>query len=244
MPKFNWIILALFLSGSEAVALAFAPDPLRTLPAQTSPTQTAPTADALNALQLAQRGPRPRLGGRDGGMCVVSPGLLEAENAVWSDRPLFLWQIKTEGITPKQLAVIDQDGRIIWEKALAPADQSAIYTGQALQPGQFYQWRLEWTVEGTEGSTEKAANYTFQVMASDRRDQIAAELQALTRQLQASGASATAIIQQQADYLIEQEKPLWSDALKLLYTVENPSAETVQKIEKLMNDFCGEEEKA
>lgn len=236
MPKLDWIVLALFLTGSEAIALAAAGFGQPSAAAVSTPAQ----ADVLHSFQLPQRRPKKRLGGRDGGVCTVSPGLLEAENVVWSDRPLFLWQPMTEGIVLQQIMVFDQDGRILWEQPLAATDQSAIYAGQALQPGQFYQWRLEWTVEETENS----ADYTFQIMAPARRDQIAAELQALTRQLQASGASAEEIARQQSNYFIDLEKPLWSDALKLLYSVENPSITTTQTIQTWMNDVCGEQENA
>lgn len=233
LHKFQWTVLALCFCGSETGALAAS---------FTSPQAGISSVPSLApvARQLAQRRPRrprPPLRGR-GGICVVSPGLLEAENTVWSDRPLFLWQSKPEDIAVQRLAVLDLEGRILWEKSLAPADQGAIYAGQALQPGQFYQWRLEWTVEGTENS----ADYTFQVMATDRRNPITTELQALSQKLQASGASAEEVANQQADYLIEQPQPLWSDALKVLHMVENPSTETVQRIQDLTRDFCGEEE--
>lgn len=238
MSNLNWIVLALFLSGSEIAALAaFAPAQSGKLPVQPTSTQTV---NAFDPLRLLQRRPRQRPGGRDGGVCMVSPGLLEDENVVWSDRPLFFWKAQAEEIVMQRLTVTDQNDRILWEKPLAATAQSAVYAGQALQPGQTYTWQLEWTVEGE----PKPADHAFQVMASDRRQTITTKLQALTRQLQASGASAEAIAQQQADYLTAQEKPLWSDALKQLYTVENPSRVTTQIIQTWMNDVCAEEEKA
>lgn len=230
VQPFHWIVLALCFCGSETGALAAS---------FTSPQagiSSVPTL-APAALQLSQRRPRRPLRGR-GGICVVSPGLLEAQNVVWSDRPLFLWRSKPEDVTLQRLAVLDLEGRILWEKSLAPADQGAIYAGQALQPGQFYQWRLEWTVQGT----EDFADYTFQVMAADRRNPITTGLQALSQKLQASGASAEEIAHQQSDYLIAQPQPLWSDALKVLYMMENPSTATMQRIQDLTRDVCGEEE--
>ncbi|HEY9657245.1 MAG TPA: hypothetical protein V6C65_02190 [Allocoleopsis sp.] len=236
MPKLDWtryvIVLTLLLSSGGADVLAASLIPHQRV------TFSGSTLDAIDLPKLAQHRPRKGLGGRDGGVCAVSPGLLEDENTVWSDRPLFLWQINTEGIVLQRLTVIDQEGRILWEKPLAATDQGVVYEGTALQPGQFYQWQLQWTAEGA----EQSADYTFQVMPSDRRNQITTELQALNQTLQASGASAETIAQQQADYLTEQEQPLWSDALKLLYTVENPSLNTVQRIQGWLNDACGVEE--
>ena len=234
MSKLNWIVLALFLSGSEVAALATC------VPAQSgkSPVQPTPTqaANAFDPSQLLQRRPRSQPGGRDGGVCAVSPGLLETENTVWSDRPLFLWQIKAEGIVMQRLIVTDQNGRILWEKPLAATDQSAVYAGQPLQPGQFYQWQLEWTVAGE----TKPADHAFQVMAPDRRQPISAQLQSL----KASEASAETIAQQQAYYLTDPKNLLWSDALKQLYTVENPSRLTTQIIQTWMNEVCDPQEKS
>ena len=232
--SFRGIILTLFLIGSGTDVLADSLTPHSLV------TSSVPNFNSADGLRLAQRPPRKGLGGRDGGVCAVSPGLLEDANTVWSDRPLFLWQINTEGIALQQLTVIDQEGRILWEKPLAAMDQGVVYEGPALQPGQFYQWQLQWTAEGA----EQFADYTFQVMASDRRNQITTELQALSQKLQASGASAETIAHQQFDYLTEQDPPLWSDALKLLYTVENPSMDTTQRIQTLLNGVCSEEENA
>lgn len=233
MPKLNWITLILFLygSGTGALVLGVSAQPNNSS-AQMVLAQSTDTSDSS---QSPQRRYRPPLGGRDGGVCLISPGLLEDENIVWSDRPLFLWQNQTTGITMQGLTVIDQDGRILWEKSLEAADQSALYEGQPLQPGQFYQWRLEWTVQ----ETEHAADYTFQVMERDRRNQINAELQTLTRELEASGISIEDIAQSQANYLINQEKPLWSDALKVLYLAGNSSVETTRTIQLWLNDICG-----
>ena len=235
MSSLNWIVLALFLSGSEVAALAaFAPAQSGKLPVQSAPTQTV---NAFDPSQLLQRRPRQQLGGRDGGVCAVSPGLLETENVVWSDRPLFLWKIKAEGIVMQRLTVADQNDRILWEKPLTATDQGAVYAGQPLQPGQTYTWQLEWTVAGE----TKPDQHTFQVMTPDRRQPITTQLQALS-QLQASGASAETIAQQQAYYLTDQNNLLWSDALKQLYTVKNPSSLTTQTIQTWMNHVCDAQE--
>jgi hypothetical protein len=236
MLKLHWI-LALSLSLSEVATFA-------TLARSQPAVPFAQTIAVPEPLQLAQHRPRRRLGGR-GGICVVAPGLLEQENnVVWSDRPLFLWKSDLEDIAMRRLEVTDQDGRILWEKDLATTDQMAIYEGQTLQPGQFYTWRLEWMVQKDNGSVEyhTSEDYSFQVMAADRRQQIATDLQTLTNQLQGSGASAETIAIQQADYLLNQPDPLWSDALKVLYAVENPSTETTQTLQTWINTACEGEE--
>ncbi|MBD3884586.1 hypothetical protein IFO70_22865 [Phormidium tenue FACHB-886] len=211
--------------------------PSRSAASALVPSASIQIAQTANSSTPAPRRPRRRLGGRgESGLCVVAPGLLEQENVIWSDRPLFLWKISSEAVAMQRLEVIDQDGRILWDKRLAAADQSAEYEGQALQPSQYYQWRLVWTMQGTQNS----ATYTFQVMDTDRRDQITTQLQALNRQLQAAGASAEAIANQQADALLNQPESLWSDAIQTLYTVRMPSSTTVQTIQTWVNTACGE----
>jgi hypothetical protein len=227
--KFHWVLLALFI-------------PAIPLPLYLS----TPSRPHLASLQYhsptfpnsRQRRPRRRLGGRgDGRVCMISPGLLEQQNVIWSDRPLFVWNAPPE-VTMQQLEVIDQTQRLVWEKSLAATEQTAQYEGQPLQLGQFYTWRLYWRVQDAQYS----ADYTFQLMEADQRNQITADLQSLTRQLPASRSSTEAIISQQVDYLLNRSEPLWSDALQMLYSIENPSAQTTQQIQTWISAACSQEE--
>jgi hypothetical protein len=137
-------------------------------------------------------------------------------------------------VTLQQIKLIDQSGKIVWQKSLAATDQSARYEGQPLQPGQFYTWRLYWLQdERTAGD-----GYTFQLMEPQQQQQIASELQTLTRQLQASGEDAETVANQQADYLLTRSQPLWSYALRVLYTIENPSSQTTQKLQSWIDAAC------
>lgn len=236
MPKPGWIILA--MTGLISSSVTY---PARSITTDVNVSEfygkefqelTLKTHHPQSS-QFAQR-PRRRLGGR-GGICIVSPGLLEQENVIWSDRPLFLWE-SGEDVTPQQLQLADQEGRIVWEQSLTETAQSAVYDGTALQPEQLYQWQLTWSVQGE----IKSADYTFWVMETNQRNQITQELQTLTRQLQSLGMSAEEIAHRHADYLIQQPEPLWSDALQILHAVENPSMETTQKIQDWINAACNE----
>ena len=213
--------LALFYSPNAGLSqAATVSSPHQFSPHQSSLVQSiAQTAPPEEPGTLDLPPPRQHLGGRgDSGICLVSPGLLEQENVIWSDRPLFLWKIMSEAVAMQRLEVLDdQDGKIMWDKPLAATDKSVVYAGQALQPGQYYQWRLTWTVRGTANS----ASYTFQVMDSDRRNSI-------TSQLKASGASQEAIAIRQANVLLHQPEPLVSDALQILYTADTLSSATTQ----------------
>ena len=243
--KFHWMLLALVIPPLPLFSR------LPTFPfLDFSPLQYH--AASLPAFpQPKQRRPRNRLGGRgDNGICAIAPGLLERQNVVWSDHPLFLWDASSK-MSLQQLVVIDQTGKIVWQKPLAATAQSALYAGQPLQPGQFYTWQLQWTQQNAEATADSAnertarstneytANYTFQLMEPEQQRQIAAELQTLDRQLH--DANAETIATQQADYLINQPEPLWSDALRILYTIENPSRQTIEKLQSWVSAACGQE---
>jgi hypothetical protein len=243
--KFHWMLLALVIPPLPLFSS------LPTFPfLDFSPLQYH-AASLPASPQLKQRRPRNRLGGRgDNSICVIAPGLLERQNIVWSDRPLFLWNASSK-ISLQQLVVIDQTGKVLWQKPLAATAQSALYAGQPLQPGQFYTWQLQWTEQNAEatagsineptarGTNEYTANYTFQLMEPEQQRQIATELQTLTRPLHS--ASAETIATQQADYLVNQPEPLWSDALRILYLIENPSRQTTQKLQSWVSAACGQE---
>jgi hypothetical protein len=252
--KPHWILLTLTVALSSSFSYAFdlpsAPleNPLdcvtslqfRKPRCLLAGRQQPPTpGEQPSDLQQQPRKYRPPLGGRGAGnLCAVSPGLLEQRNIIWSDRPLFLWKTSPK-VTLQGLVLFDQSGKILWQKSLVATDQSALYAGQPLQPGQFYTWRLQWTLQDAE-HTAGSADYTFQLMQPEQQRQIASELQTLTQRLQASGKDAETIANQQADYLASRSQPLWSDALKVLYSIEHPSSQTTQRIQLWIDTACGQ----
>jgi hypothetical protein len=151
---------------------------------------------------------------------------------IWSDRPLFLWQADSHDIDVQQLELTDAEGRILWEKSLDTTTASVIYDGQPLQPGQFYTWRLEWTVQDRDNSMD----YTFQIMEAEQRNQIASDLQTLTNQSQNSNTHSESIADRQARYFIDNSP--WSDALQVLYMNPNLSVETTQEIRNWIDAAC------
>jgi hypothetical protein len=235
MFKLSWILLTLAIAFTSSVAHSFALPSVST--ANSSHYQTGSLSESPYLKQ--RRRPRQRPGARgDDSPCAVAPGLLERQNIIWSDRPLFLWNASAE-VTLQQIDLTDSSGKMIWQKALAATDQSALYEGQLLQPGQFYTWRLFWTPPNTERTV--SASYTFQLMEPQPQQQIASELQTLTQQLQAAGEDAETIANQQADYLLTRSQPLWSDAFQVLYTIKNPSQQTTQRLQTWIDTACSAE---
>ena len=145
---------------------------------------------------------------------------------IWSDRPLFIWQGNVKQIRLRQLG----NREVLWSQIVNPDSHSIVYSGAALQPGQIYQWELV-------GQTNANTSSVFQVMVADQRVPIATQLQEIETRLQAEGQSREAIAIQQAQYFADQG--LWSDALQLLYAIENPSPKTTQVIQQIESALCG-----
>ncbi|MBD3886948.1 hypothetical protein IFO70_35570 [Phormidium tenue FACHB-886] len=238
MFKPHWILLtlAITLSSSFTFSLTSSSSPI----SSSSEHSTVSLSESPNLKQLRTPPERPAGARGDGDVCAISPGILEQQNVVWSDQPLFLWNASSK-LSLQRLDVIDQTGKIVWEKPLAATAQSALYEGQPLQPGQYYTWRLQWTQQNDEAAANAVneRTITFQLMEPEQQRQIATELQTLTQQLH--GASAETIANQQADYLTNRSEPLWSDAMRILYTVENPSRQTTQKLQSWISAACVQE---
>lgn len=232
MLKPYWILFTIVLTGAHSFTLPSA--------SITNSSQLSTAASESSQLkQLRQRPRDHRPGGRgEGKPCMISPGVLERQNIVWSDRPLFLWNASSK-VMLEGLKLIDQSGKIVWQKSLAATDQSAQYDGQPLQPGQFYTWRLYWTLQDAE-PTAGDADYTFRLMEPEQQQQITSELETLAQELQASGEDTETVAIHQANYLVTRSEPLWSDALQVLYTVENPSQQTTQTIQGWIDSACAQ----
>jgi hypothetical protein len=182
-------------------------------------------------------------GGGRGGICEFAPAKLvdrdtKQENTqdieeVWSDRPLFLWAIK--GGTAQRIELFVQGSADApWSREIQAGETKVSYDGQPLQSGQTYEWQLS----ALASFPIKSPGVRFQVMDSQKRDRITAELTQLEGRLK--GASEETIALEKADYFAKQE--LWSDALRELYSVPKPSAELKSAIEQIQAyDFCTED---
>ncbi|MCU0533503.1 MAG: DUF928 domain-containing protein [Hydrococcus sp. Prado102] len=177
-----------------------------------------------------------------GNLCPIT-GLLEKQNVIWSDRPLFLWQ-GTGIIEIKVYAPFDPntDEKLLWSQKVKTEDKTnpfngIPYNGEQLQSGKSYDWELIYLDE--KGRQETTNKLTFQVMKSPERDRISAELNTLQTQLQAEGATTEEIALQRANYFAERD--LWSDALQEIYSVPNPSPDLINNYNNLLTSVCKSE---
>ena len=180
--------------------------------------------------------PREVGGSRGDKLCAIAPQPITTSTVVWSDRPLFVWR----GVISRiEVRSTDSNKKVLWSKKeiegqSKEGQSSALYDGEALQPGQTYEWRLfhQFALEDTPPSQV----VTFQVMDAKERDRIKMQLQNLEKELQAKGASAEEIAMQRAQYFVQQN--LWSDVLQAAYSVKNPSPALTEMIEALPTKLC------
>ncbi|BAZ39330.1 hypothetical protein NIES4101_52820 [Calothrix sp. NIES-4101] len=192
---------------------------------------------------IFQRRPRRRNGARND-VCSISPGWVDTY-MVWNDKPLFLWRTMANGEpikTPETKLIVREyeSQKVIWTQPINLAQQKALYNGiETLQPGKLYQWLI------VQQSRELTNPGLFKIMPTEEREKIQVELQAIEQQAKSTRISPEEIVLKKADYFLnyqvqhnteKKSANLWSDALTLLYTVENPSY--VQEREKLVQDIC------
>lgn len=221
------------------------------------PAWLAPPADSRAGQEVAwarlriPRSPRDELprGTRPIGLCSITPMSLEATQAqIWSDRPLLIWAEPYLGAgvqgSVKAVDLHQSDNPApLWSQSTALLDSTAdgpspstwqleqvAYAAMPLDPGQSYTWVLY------DGQNRPLESGDFQLMAADQRQAIAAELATLEADLTADGATAEAIAFAKASYFAEQN--LWSDALQVVFAVENPSPSLVEFQNQVLTQMC------
>ena len=209
-----------------------------------SPTTPRPQKSIWQAIwELFKRQPEPSLASRDS-ICLITPGLLESLNTIWSDRPMLIWQGE---VSPTTIYLYDsfnpdREQQLLWSQTFTPQSSASkfhhfLYTGESLQPGKSYD--LEIIIPNSD--PEQSLSYdrqrhTFQVMASEERARITTELIALENQLAAKEVSEEEIALKKANYFAQQG--LWSDALQQIYSTPNPSADFLTNAQGILSALC------
>ena len=153
-----------------------------------------------------ERQERP-LGSR-GPQCPYSPGLVGANDTIWSDRPVFLW--RSIGQT---LSLYDYEtDELIWQQQVDSGTEAVVYDGEPLQPGGLYRWVLM-------HPDTSDFNATFVVMEAEERDALNAELMQEAERWTAAGLTREEQALERAKFFGEHR--LWSDALQELHAVRD-----------------------
>jgi hypothetical protein len=172
----------------------------------------------------------PNAGGSRGGLCVIAPQPISTNTEVWSDRPVFVWRGMLSRIEIRPTG----SNQVLWHQTGIEGLSSVLYAGEALQPGQTYDWLLFDQFATKDSSPIRQV--TFRVMDAKQRDRIKMQLQNLEAELKAKGASAEDIAMERARYFTQQK--LWSDVLHEAYSVKNPSAALAKLIQDLPTQLC------
>lgn len=190
--------------------------------------------EAIWKLLRAKREREPALSSRSN-ICEITPGLLGEVNVIYSDRPLFLWQGKVPSLeiylyTPFNL---EKEQEVLWSQNVGSDVQKVLYTGEVLQPGQIYDWEI------VVNAQSNRRRISFQVMAGEKRDRIRSELEQLETELTISGATASEITLERANYFAQQD--LWSDALQELFLQENSATALSNHAIEIVEYLCESE---
>lgn len=221
----NQLLLAIMI----LINLPFASFAVIKQPQQTSTIQTINQYIALtwgDILNVFRR-PKQQRGGR-GDICLISPGqpVSNTVEEIWSDKPLFTWQLQKGNATEIEVSETK------WEGEINPGQTNITYSGTSLQPSQTYTWRLS----AVTNFPTKSILFKFKLMEPQKRANISNELTNLETKLKQLGASAEKIAMEKANYFAQQE--LWSDAIQQLYSIPNPSTELTQTIKQIENSYC------
>ncbi len=223
MTKLHLVLLSIGIS-----AITFVEAPLHSNIDNTALAQGFSWGKIFQSIFSPQPPIQPRKGGSRGDICMVSPDLSGEPRLVWSDKPLFLWRGNFQKIgisSSKELVETNIFPRQISKQ------NDITYDGEPLKPGQNYYW---WLAVGNSPN----GFIPFKVMEPQQRQRIANELQKLEQQQKAQKATVENIALAKANYFLNQQPPLWSDALQQAYSVKNPSPELFKMRASIIEQLC------
>ena len=189
-----------------------------------------PWTPILQALEQDNPNPEKKGNGGSRGVCVIAPTAIGTSQEIWSDRPLFVW-VGPSRPTRIQLRAVGSD-QVLWRDKVEEQNK-VLYDGEALQPGQTYEWSL---FVSNQENARPIKIETFRLMDAQKRDRIKTQLQSLDQQLQAKNASTEEIARKRAEYFAQQR--LWLDVLQEAFSVENPSPALTDMVRSIPRTLC------
>jgi hypothetical protein len=181
----------------------------------------------------------PRTGKGPKQVCPILPLATYQDRNIFTQNPLFVWQ---DG-EAHRIEVRDQETEeIVWNSVLPEGVTKINYnsdsTGKTLQFGTTYEW-LVFDVENNPLIVDSRNNPNYQrftLLDETQSNTITQDLDVLKNQMISQGKNEDEIALSQVNYLVE--KSLLSDALRIAFSVKQPSAELQDSINKIVNNFC------
>ncbi|MGB3638533.1 MAG: hypothetical protein WBA39_13300 [Rivularia sp. (in: cyanobacteria)] len=236
LKKFSFILLFIFISAVSEIPSQAAIKPEN----QTQSYQIKDTRLALSWSDIVKifRRKKSRKGGK-GSICLIVPQRLDdpisqvqGTQEVWSVNPRFLWNISKGKVRTIELFEKGSN-KPFWSQEVPEGETSFVYNGKPLQPGYSYQWR----VIADAPFRMKSIPREFKVMEAQKRLGIRIQLALLEHRLKKQGANAEKIALEKANYFAKEE--LWSDVVKEIYQVKNPSRRLKLRIKQIQSsDYC------
>lgn len=187
-------------------------------------------------------------GSRDGLLCLITPSSTNGSvSTVWSNSPQFVWAEKfldpgVRGSVEKIAVVLPDSQTVVWSQRVKDSDaattntpspwrlEQLAYNNAALQPGQTYQW------VALDRRQRPLDSGVFQVMPLAEQQAITTKLIGLEETMSNQSATAEAIAAEKAFFFAEQQ--LWSDAVQVAFSVEDPSQVLAEFQSQLPDQLC------
>ncbi|NEO58040.1 MAG: DUF928 domain-containing protein [Okeania sp. SIO3B5] len=162
-------------------------------------------------------------------LCLVSPGLIEGEGKIWNTRPIFIWQGKLNRIEIHP----SNSGEVLWTFDIQDDEEIVDYTGEKLEPGNTYRWRIFDSTNSIAGMQQR----TFEIMDVEKHEAITQDLAKLDLDLNKQGSTKKEDIAL-ARFQFFAERNLWSDALSEVFKIKKPSKELQAFRSNILQHLC------
>ncbi|MGL5083060.1 MAG: hypothetical protein ACRC8A_16360 [Microcoleaceae cyanobacterium] len=180
-------------------------------------------------------------GGKGDGFCPVAPYQLSEVGRVWRDRLTLTWIGNLAKVEIREQGT----GTVVWNQTISAEDQVDLkIQTEANNPLKIYQVKVETALKpgqtyGLHVSTNPPIAYRpiqFKVMTPEERNAVTQALQKLEQELAANNITGDAAKLRRADYFASQK--LWLEFWQEVLSVEQPSAELKQVIQKTIEELC------
>jgi hypothetical protein len=184
--------------------------------------------------------PRPIPGGVRPGdaACLITPVADGDEVAqIWSDRPFFLWKNYPRGaVRTVEVQSRYQESTFssyLLFRVTVNGETQVSYVGTPLERGQDYEW------VAYSNTVSAPQIIPFQMMPEDEYEQVAIELEAAEQEWRTAGLSPEEQVLERITFFAE--RGLWSDAMRVAFTVANPSGAVLDYQALVMSLACSSE---
>lgn len=162
-----------------------------------------------------------------GDLCLLTPARPGEETVVWHQNPVFVWQTETGAVA--RMEVVDSvTNAVIWEYEPFPEQMSVTYTGETLQAGRSYFWR----VYENNNLTAPTVFPPFTIMSAVHRQLIANGIAVAESKVEGEVQSAIA----RTEYLALRGLP--GDALQSLFLIESIDETLVAARQETVDRLC------